>query len=211
MGYDGPLISRHEFARQLNSEWSRFRNGGNNGAVASLVLSEVDAVRLRLGNHAADELFAEVTAHIAEISRPLDVIGLAGDDELAILMPDIDENQASDALDDITKKITSMTFRSNGERVLLTPANGFAMFSDTDTAPDLIRAVESARSVSMLNLHLHPERWDGNTAALHTPKGATTTRATIKAKLRTPTQIALTFVIMGSSVVRLPRPRRNRP
>ncbi len=195
LGYDGPLVTRPEFARQVHTEWSRFRNGGIDGAVASLVLSEVDAVRLRLGNHAAEELFAEVTAHIAEISRPLDVIGLAGDDELAILMPDISENQARDALDDIAKKIASMTFRSNGERVLLTPATGFAMLSDTDNAPDLIRAVESARSLSMLNLHLNPERWDGNTEALHTPKDRSAAWATIKAKLRTPAQIGLTLVI----------------
>ena len=194
-GTDGPVLSRTEFARQVNTEWSRHQHGGSDGAVASLVLSELDAVRLRLGHNAADELFSQVAEHIAEISRPLDLIGLAGDYELAILLADVDEDGARDALDEIAKKITSVPFSALGERVLLTPATGFAMLSDTQSAPDLIRAVESARALSMLNLHLDPERWDSTANPLDAPADRTKTWATVKAKLRTPMQIGLTFVI----------------
>ncbi len=179
----------------MNTEWSRHQHGGNDGAVASLVLSELDSVRLRLGNHAADDLFAEVAEHIASLSRPLDLIGLAGDNELAIVMPDVDEDQARAALDDVAKKIASTTFAALGERVLLTPATGFAMLSDTTTAPDLIRAVESARALSMLNLHLDPERWDSTAVPLHSASKQSTTWATVKAKLRTLLQIGLTFIL----------------
>jgi len=194
-GTDGPLLTRHEFARQVNTEWSRHQHGGNDGAVASLVLSELDSVRLRLGNNAADRLFTEVAEQLDELSRPLDVIGLAGENEIAILMPDVDEDQARSLLDDFAKKIAATTFTAIGERVLLTPATGFAMLSDTATAPDLIRAVESARALSMLNLHLDPERWDSTAVPLHSSEAGPSTWATIKKKLRTPVQILATFVL----------------
>lgn len=194
-GTYGPVLSRPEFARQVNTEWSRHQHGGNDGAVASLVLSELHSVRLRLGSNAADQLFTEVAEQIADLTRPLDVIGLAGENELAILMPDVDEDGARRSLDELAKKLAANTFTALGERVLLTPATGFAMLSDTDSAPDLIRAVENARALSMLNLHLDPERWDSTAVPLHSAGDRSTTWATAKAKLRTPVQILLTLVV----------------
>lgn len=191
----GPLLGREDFARQINLEWSRRHRGGQDGAVASLALSELGAVRLRLGNHAADELFDEVADTIADLVRPLDVLGLAGENELAILMPEVDEDTARVALDTLAKKITAVRFTVGDDRVLLTPATGFAMLSDTETAPDLVRAIESAQALSMLNLDIDPERWDGHTTAPVATDSSNKSWAAIKEKLRTPAQIALTVVI----------------
>ena len=192
----GVVLDRPEFASQVNIEWERHQRGGSDGAVASLVLSELDAVRRRLGDEAATQLFEEVADLVASITRRLDVIGLANRNELAILMRNVDERKAGEALDRITKKITATTFEVSGERVLLTPATGFALLSDTQSAPDLIRAVEHARTLSMLNLHLNPERWGSTEETPHAPSDGSPNRwASIKAKLRTPFQILTTIVI----------------
>ncbi len=192
----GVVLSRQEFARHVNTEWERHQLGGADGAVASLVLSELDAVRRRLGNDAASQLFEEVADQVAVITRSLDVIGLANENELAILMRNVDEAQAAEVLERITKKIAATTFETLGERVLLTPATGFALLSDTHSAPDLIRAVEHARTLSMLNLHLDPERWGSTAETPHAPSDMTgNIWASIKTKLRTPVQILATIVI----------------
>lgn len=194
----GRVLPRDEFARLVSTEWSRHTRGGRNGAVASIALSELEAVRLRLGNNAAAALFDEVSDAIADLVRPLDVLGFAGANELALLMPETSEMEAREVLDGITKKITATSFSSGPERVLLTPATGYALLSDTPTAPDLVRAVESARALSMLNLDLDPERWDGETQLAHAgPVSAPSRRswAAFRSKLRTPLQIALTVVI----------------
>jgi len=191
---DWPMLPPEEFARRVDIEWSRHHAGGSGGAVASVTLSELDAVRLRLGESAADFVFTRVADSIASVTRPLDVLGRAGDSEIAILMPEATESEIRDSLEEITKRIAATTFSYGTERVLLTPAIGFAMLSDTDTSTDLIRAAERARSLSNMSLHLGTEQWDGS--ALDTDDEPVPSRlATFKEKLRTPLQIAATFVI----------------
>lgn len=190
-------VGREDFARRVRLEWLRHNSGGRDGALASLVLSELTAVRLRLGNAAADALFADVVSHVEKVARPLDVIGLAGDNELFILMPDMTEDFARLTLEQITKSLVARTFSGGGERVLLTPAAGFAMLSDTATAGGLIQAVERAREHSMLTLHLDVVRWDAEQSPLHnTPDaGRPPLGYQLRQRLRTPFQIFLTVVL----------------
>ena len=191
----GALLTRDSFANLINSEWSRRQRGGRDGAVASLVLSELDAVRLRLGAHAAQQLLNEVAAKMLSVLRPLDMVAQVAPSEFALLMPEVEADEAHETLDRLTKAVATTTFVVGGERVLLTPASGFAMLSDTPTAPDIVRAIEHARAKSMLSLHLDPERWDGELEAEAGPREPGRIRATIKAKLHTPLQVVATFVI----------------
>ena len=112
-------LGPEEFARRVDIEWSRHRAGGSGGAVASLTLSELDAVRLRLGETAADHVFNQVAYSIGSEARALDVLCRAGDSEIAILMPAATESEIRNILDEITKRIASTTFRFGDERVLL--------------------------------------------------------------------------------------------
>ena len=153
----GPTLGPEEFARRVDIEWSRHRAGGSGGAVASLTLSELDAVRLRLGAAAADDVFGQVAHTIKSEVRALDVLCRAGDSDIAILMPAATEREIRNILDQITKRIAGTTFNFGDERVLLTPAIGFAMLSDADSSTDLIRAADRARSMSNMDLDLHTD------------------------------------------------------
>lgn len=194
-------LDRDGIAIALAEEWARHERGGLDGAVASLVLAELEAVRLRLGAKPLRQLLDDVTAAIRLAGRELDVIGIVDEREFIILMPDVDVDAAHDALEDITHTISTTVFAVGHERVLLTPAAGYAMLSDTESLPELTAAAERARAVSLLNLDLRLERWDGESTApapvaeAEDDEPAGDAGRPWRERLRTPSQILLTYLL----------------
>jgi CheY-like chemotaxis protein len=196
------LAAAERFREETAREHARASRGGAGGALAVLELSELASVRRALGPAVAAEVVREVGRRVLGVSRPLDLVGRLGDDRLAVLLPDTPVTDVDRRLRAVAERISGRPVEVRGERLRITPCLGWIALGD---APDPEVARERATAAAehaAAHLDLVPQVWtdamDAQAAARRAAREErrrTGRLGRVLQRLRTPSQIAATFVL----------------
>jgi diguanylate cyclase (GGDEF)-like protein/putative nucleotidyltransferase with HDIG domain len=93
------LLTARAFRSRLAEEAMRALRYQRPLSLAVLVIEDLDAIEIKRGFKAADDLLVAVAGRLTESTRSHDLVGRTGADELGILLPDTDAIDARDALE----------------------------------------------------------------------------------------------------------------
>ncbi|HYU61560.1 MAG TPA: diguanylate cyclase [Solirubrobacterales bacterium] len=127
------LRSRRGLQEDLAGELERARLGGRN---VSLLLADLDhfkRVNERFGQGAGDRVLRRVAALIQQLRRSLDVPARTGGGEFALLLPEMEKNEAYMVAEGLLRRVRE-TFA--GERAPLTVSIGVVGYPQDATAAD---------------------------------------------------------------------------
>ncbi|MFK7918228.1 MAG: glycosyltransferase [Ilumatobacter sp.] len=194
------ILDTDGFADAAAAEFDRRQRGGRNCAVASISLFEVPAVRHRLGSRFVFDLISEVIELVRPVLAASDLMHMSEDGEISILARDNRVSDAADRFDRVCAVLSSRRFETAGRRVLLTPSAGYSTLDDGDDVAQVLRRAAVAREVAATHLDLRPQRWEAfmsldSSSLVEEPKIAGATGPSLRERLRTPFQVALTYVI----------------
>lgn len=140
------LYNRREFEDRLREEVQRARRYGKPLSVMLLDIDHFKNINDRYGHQAGDEALIAVADLIRLSARPMDAVCRYGGEELAVILPETDENGAGIVAERIRAAIAdSLTTTSEGNEIQMTVSIGFATFpQDGDTGPGLVKAADQA-------------------------------------------------------------------
>ena len=125
------LFNRRRFDEELARELASARRYHTGGAVLALDLDNFKYVNDTLGHNAGDELIACVAELLRGRLRETDTIARLGGDEFAVILPHVDEHQASRVAGDLLAAIRSDALVSTPKGSRRTTASiGIALFGD---------------------------------------------------------------------------------
>jgi len=197
------LLGRQRFEDEVHRELIRAARGGRSGVVGVLELAELAGIELRLGRRAADAALRRVGDVLHGVIRPLDAVGRIDDVHVGVLMPETSPEDAARRLEACAKRVAQSTIEVSGEALRATPSVGMAGFSDGADPTSLIERATVALEHSRSHLDLIPRRWEPAMDAVVAEQrrveaeaaGGPSRGRTLWLRLRTPFQIALTFVL----------------
>ncbi len=119
-----------EFARMI-SETDRY------GREAALVIVDVDhfkQVNDTYGHDAGDQVLKAIGATLSAMARTTDKVARLGGEELAMLLPQTDQEGALEAAERCRKAIEALSVRTNAGTVRVTASFGVAMYQERSGA-----------------------------------------------------------------------------
>ncbi len=140
------LYNRRELERRLHEETQRARRYRHSLSVMMLDIDHFKNVNDRYGHQAGDEVLITVTDLIQLHMRPVDVVCRYGGEELAVILPETDEEGVRTVAERVRATVAdSITTTPQGDMVHVTVSIGLATFPrDGDTASALIHAADTA-------------------------------------------------------------------
>jgi CheY-like chemotaxis protein/cellulose synthase/poly-beta-1,6-N-acetylglucosamine synthase-like glycosyltransferase len=197
------LLGASRFRDEVTRELLRSARGGRPGVVGVLELAELAGVELRLGRAAADDALGKVAEVLHGVLRPLDAVARLDDVHVGVLMPETTPEDAAKRLEVASTHVSRATIRVAGEGLRATPSVGLASFADGGTSSQLEERAGVALEYARSHLDLMPRRWDPSMDAVVAQQrlieaaaaGGPSRRQTLWLRMRTPFQIALTFVL----------------
>lgn len=140
------LYNRREFDRLLNDEIHRFRRHGH---LVSLLILDIDhfkKINDRYGHQVGDEALKSVSNLIVNASRTGDVIARYGGEELAIILPETNPEEALILAERTCTVISEFPVMISTKEVIpITVSIGIATVpNDAHTARDLVTAADLA-------------------------------------------------------------------
>jgi len=190
------LVTEVRLYEELAREIERSHRSGRSGCIAALDLAERPAVAARLGARADQDLRVQVSVLAATGAEELDLIGQDAEGRLLVLMPETNPDLAQERLLRLSEHVAHGSFTAAGEPVHVTPVVGFATFG---TAPGGMETVIDralvAANVAAAHLDLQPVAWRPEFEATGQRPPRLPWATLLRARLRTPAQVALSFVI----------------
>ncbi|HEV2080479.1 MAG TPA: diguanylate cyclase [Allosphingosinicella sp.] len=153
-----PRTPRGKFLHDLDSECALLQppRHGNANWLVLIRLAEWEALRDHLGAYGCSAIMQAVSDIVSkglpESQRVLQTF--AG--EITIVVRDRSEAELDQLLTRLSRKIVSHRFVAGGEPVRVTPAIGFAAFSEERTSRSGLRCARSALEHSLAHLDLRP-------------------------------------------------------
>lgn len=123
------IFNRQHFMILLEKEIARARR---NSSKLAMVLFDIDDFKLindNYGHYAGDQTLIALTQSIARMIRPYDSFGRLGGEEFAIILPEIQEQEAIDLCERIREKIQQARLN---KKIAITLSIGVAMLEDLD-------------------------------------------------------------------------------
>ncbi|MDH5488169.1 MAG: diguanylate cyclase [Gammaproteobacteria bacterium] len=144
------LYNRRELEKRLHEEAQRARRYQHPLSVLMLDIDHFKNVNDQYGHQAGDEVLITVTDLIQLHMRPVDVVCRYGGEELAVILPETDEEGARTVAERVRATVAdSITTTPQGDMVHVTVSIGIATFPrDGDTASGLIHAADTALYVA---------------------------------------------------------------
>lgn len=144
------LYNRRELEKRLHEETQRARRYTHPLSVMMLDIDHFKNVNDQYGHQAGDEVLITVTDLIQLHMRPVDVVCRYGGEELAVILPETDEEGARTVAERVRATVAdSITTTPQGDMVHVTVSIGIATFPrDGDTASSLIHAADTALYVA---------------------------------------------------------------
>ncbi|GAB4507386.1 MAG: hypothetical protein Tsb0026_02610 [Sulfuricaulis sp.] len=144
------LYNRRELEKRLHEEIHRARRYGRSLSVLMLDIDHFKNVNDHYGHQAGDEVLITVADLIQLNVRPVDIVCRYGGEELAVILPETDEEGARTAGERIRSTVAdSITTTPQGDMVHVTVSIGLATFpGDGDTAASLVHAADQALYVA---------------------------------------------------------------
>jgi cellulose synthase/poly-beta-1,6-N-acetylglucosamine synthase-like glycosyltransferase/CheY-like chemotaxis protein len=198
-GVRGPgptLLSAERLGDELQREISRSSRSGLMGVIAALDIAERDSIARRLGPRADAEVRYQVAAIVAAETGELDLLGEDDAGRLLVMMPETDRALARERLQRMSELIARSHLTAGGDSVDLTPVVGFVDFSGASATDAVMARSVVAADVALDHLDLQPVEWQPSFGTEHRDSPRVTAgRRSIRARLRTPMQVLITFDI----------------
>lgn len=134
------LLNRRRFQEELVdrvAQASRYRGGG---AVLLLDIDNLKYINDSLGHHAGDAVIRSVADLLRDQLRETDVLARLGGDELAVLLPHADAEQARQVAEKLVETVRDHRAPFKGGHLRVTTSAGVAVISHprTQTAEELM-------------------------------------------------------------------------
>ena len=192
------VLRRDRFLEELGRESARARRSGRPGAVAVVDLNERRQLRDRFGLRAQHELDARLVPHLEGDPTDIELVGRDDSGRFLLLLPEASGPQVGVRLRELVASIAAEHFVVAGERVNVTPTVGWTTFGKDDDAEDasvLVRRASRAGEVAGGHLDLQPVAWSADLDVQPPARARGDRWLRITERLRTPAQIAITWVV----------------
>lgn len=130
------LFNRRRFEEELKREFARAGRYHCRGAVLSIDLDNFKAVNDSAGHAAGDAVLLAVATAMTQRFRSTDVLARVGGDEFAVLLSNVDEDNARAAAEDILGTLRSCRPLFGGKALKVHASIGVAMFDPDDATAD---------------------------------------------------------------------------
>jgi diguanylate cyclase (GGDEF)-like protein len=136
---------RDAFLKQAQRELDRCREREQGLALLLLDIDHFNLINQHWGHRAGDQVLAEVAASLRSQLRPADLLGRLGGEEFAMLMVDVDLEEALDRAETLRREIQALrgVYSASGHRLHL--SGGLTLRTPGDRRiEDLLRRSEQA-------------------------------------------------------------------
>ncbi len=189
------LAAPEVFLAELERERERSLRSGRAGHVAVVGLNEIHSVRAHFGERGVDELYLQVAQMLSEVGTPLDTAGRTHDGRFGLLLPESGAADIGRLLQALSERLAIARLDIGGSQVSVTPLVGFVELSAGADGEESLALAGCALDHAQVHLDLRPVRFGPSMLPAQGPVASRSDRQLSLARLRTPFQIALTFVI----------------
>ena len=131
------LLNHREFRHRLDLEFSRYRRRGTPFSVMLIDIDNFKAVNDAMGHHHGDEILKAAGDLVRRAVRDHDLVARYGGDEIAVVLPDTDQDQARSA----AERMIALVRRA---QIPATPARDLTFSIGVGSCPgDAISAAEA--------------------------------------------------------------------
>jgi diguanylate cyclase (GGDEF)-like protein/PAS domain S-box-containing protein len=123
------LPNRRRFEEELSRQVAYAERYGTSGALLLLDLDNFKTVNDTLGHRSGDDLLKTLSGLLRSRLRRTDFLGRLGGDELAVLLPEVDTEQAMVVAGELVEAIRHEQFLLAGKAVHTTASLGVAIFT----------------------------------------------------------------------------------
>ncbi len=139
------LYNRHRFQDELSRMLVEVERRHSHGALLFFDLDEFKYINDTFGHRAGDAMLIRVAGEVGTLVRRNEIFSRLGGDEFAVLMPDVTEAEASRLAERITRGISQIPFRFEGQNLRLTTSLGIALYpTHGAAAEELIAHADAA-------------------------------------------------------------------
>ncbi|MBF0394628.1 MAG: GGDEF domain-containing protein [Alphaproteobacteria bacterium] len=140
-----PILGRRGVMRELGRLLAYGERSGMPGALASVHVEGLDAIRRFRGNAAGDAALAHVAAAIGSVLRKSDVIGHLDGGAFLVILTVAEPDAAAGKSDQLARAIESPAFEWRGEMIPLAARIGVVPFRGGRTAEEMLVEADEAR------------------------------------------------------------------
>jgi diguanylate cyclase (GGDEF)-like protein/PAS domain S-box-containing protein len=134
------LLNRRRFEEELVDRVARASRYGGGGAVLLLDIDNLKYINDSLGHHAGDAVIRSIADLLRDQLRETDVLARLGGDELALLLPHADAEQAGQVADKLVETVREHRAAFDGGHLRVTTSVGVAVIAHprTQSAEELM-------------------------------------------------------------------------
>ena len=139
------LYNRHRFQEELSRMLVEAERRRTHGALLFFDLDEFKYINDTFGHRAGDAMLIRVAGEVGALVRRSEIFSRLGGDEFAVLLPDAAETDAARLAERITRAISQIPFRFEGQNLRLTTSLGIALYpTHGANAEELIAHADAA-------------------------------------------------------------------
>jgi diguanylate cyclase (GGDEF)-like protein len=140
------LFNRREFHRYLTDELKRSERYNHSMALLMLDIDHFKSVNDQHGHQVGDEALKAMAARISGNVRSVDHVSRYGGEEIILILPETEREEALSMADQLRARIEKETFQlPGGLEIALTASIGVAVFpTDAGTESQLVAAADAA-------------------------------------------------------------------
>jgi len=140
------LPNRRALDARLDEEISRSTRSGQPFGVVMIDLDGFKAINDTYGHECGDDFLRRIASHLQASLRTSDFLARYGGDEMTLILPETDLNQAAHVARKVQAQLTGLSLTlPDGKSISMSVSGGIAIFpKHADTAPSLLRAADEA-------------------------------------------------------------------
>ena len=138
------LLNRRGLERSFDELAARCRSERRALSLALLDVDDFKRLNDALGHQAGDDALRHLGKLLRVRVRPVDLSARYGGEEFVILLPDLDEAQAAEAVRAVQRALTSDVFLHHSRQVFITFSAGVARVRDGEDLEDAVARADDA-------------------------------------------------------------------
>ena len=138
------IPNRSAWSERLKIEYSRHHRYNNLLNIAIIDIDNFKKTNDTFGHLAGDKVLNVIAQSLQKALRNVDFIARYGGEEFALLLPEINSQQAHLALTKLREKIKNIPFKFKKEMITITISIGYTQFSKEDTMESAFERADNA-------------------------------------------------------------------
>jgi diguanylate cyclase (GGDEF)-like protein len=138
------LMNHREFRHRLDLEFSRYRRRGTPFSVMLIDVDHFKSVNDSMGHHHGDEVLKSAGDLVRRTTRDNDLVARYGGDEIAVLLPDTDHDQARSAAERMVAAVRRSQIPATPARDLTFSIGVGSCPGDANSADEVVMAADQA-------------------------------------------------------------------